>query len=140
MTKLDEFKDNSKNISNSPKRKNQNVRDTSKEAFSDKKSKPSYEREWQRVGKVLKRIQPATRKMLSIESNLPINCITQYVKILIENGFAIEQAVKQKCKVTGVRAYYLEFIEQIGAVDLARPIKPPSGNGEQKLLHRQAQN
>ena len=105
-------KEKAKNITLSTKRPAQNVRNTSKEAFSQKKADPSYQTERRQTAEVLKTITPATRLMLSKATGYPTNKICQYVKMLVEKQLAIEVKPKQKCKISGYSAYYLAYTGQ----------------------------
>lgn len=107
--------DKKKNIqvagySNPTTRTGQNVRSTSISAFTTKRQSPSYITDFQKAKKALKKLGAATRKMIAEESGLPINCICQYVKMMIEQEFAIE-TFQDKCKSTGVKAWYLTLQE-----------------------------
>lgn len=95
--------------SNSTGRDNQDVRDTSQEAFTKKQHHDSYESETQKTLSTLATIQPATRGMISDRSGIPINKICQYIKVLLQKDLIQESKDKRPCRLSGQKAYYLRL-------------------------------
>lgn len=108
------------NSSLSKKRPNQRVRDSSKQAFADKKKTKGYVTEYGFTCQMLREIQPASRRMISKATELPINHITKYVDLMIKKGFAHELPVKQPCQISGIKVYYLECLESEGKKEMIR--------------------
>lgn len=98
----------------STQRNEQVNRDTSKLAYFHQIANGNQGRACDRLLQVMKAYgKPVTRQMASKLSGYPINCITQYVKILILENKVIESTVKAKCKLMKRMAYYLKLVEPI---------------------------
>lgn len=95
--------------SNSTARDSQHVRSSSKEAFHRLRKKESYLTEAQITALTLGRIQPATRRMLSVETGYPVNKITQYTKELLLKQIVVESREKKPCQISGQKAFYLRL-------------------------------
>lgn len=102
---------NNLSYSNSPKRPDQIVRITSKEAYFEYQASGKPLMEWQLTANALKGKKQATRKMLSEATGLPINHITRCVQILLKKGIAVELPDKRPCQATGKKAFYLTINE-----------------------------
>ena len=94
----------------SPKHPNKEVKNTF--SYFQQIADGTQGRKCDKLYKVIKQYgQPVTRKMASKLTGFEINCITQYVKILILEGKLLESKEKRKCKVTKNLAYYLKLAE-----------------------------
>ncbi len=93
-------------------RHNQEPRETSKLAFYHQIANGNQGRACDRLLTVIKEYgHPVTRQMAAKLSGYPINCITQYVKILILEKKLLESKVKSKCKLMKRQAYYLKVAD-----------------------------
>ncbi len=94
----------------SPKHPNKEIKNTC--AYFRQLTEGTQGRNCDKLYEVIKKFgQPVTRKMASKLTGFEINCITQYIKILILEGKLLESKEKMKCKVTKNLAHYLELAE-----------------------------
>ena len=95
----------------SPKRENQNVRDSSIEAYQQHCDSGRKKKLETVVLLAIKEYdKPLTRKMLEGVTGLAPNFVSRYVNLLLSKGKILESKEKHPCKVTGSRVYYLKAI------------------------------
>jgi predicted transcriptional regulator len=82
------------------------MRKVSKIALKKAKENGSYYTTKKRILKCLKQGK-ATRQMLAVQLNKTINCITQPVCDLLNEGTIKETKTTNRCKVTKSKAHYL---------------------------------
>jgi len=95
----------------STKRPVQNVRSSSKEAFS----KSNYATDAMELFEVIKSYgQPMTRLMIEEYSRFKSFQVTQHVSTLIEKGLLLESKKKAPCLISGRKKYWLKVAPSKG--------------------------
>jgi uncharacterized protein YwgA len=95
----------------SKSRDDQNVRDTSRAIYSKVIQSTKTATETAATVKYLTNNEAASRRMIAKETDIPLSNMTRIVFDLCEAGKIIELSNKKKCKLSGIRVYYLTIAD-----------------------------